>query len=113
MELSLWVDGDPPNKVAAAYRRNVELLREELEKVKMKPIMGDVSILVDIYAEESRYIREGKDHLYIGDIDNLLSGIIDELKYKIIQDDSQIKKINATKNTSENNQTKYNIKIKW
>ncbi|MHA1410036.1 MAG: RusA family crossover junction endodeoxyribonuclease [Candidatus Odinarchaeia archaeon] len=113
MELSIWVDGDPPNKAAAAYRRNVEFLREELGKIKMEPIVGDVSIFIDIFTEESRYTREGLDHIYIGDIDNLLSGIIDEIKNSIIKDDSQIKHVNATKKIHKEKQSKYNIVIGW
>jgi Holliday junction resolvase RusA-like endonuclease len=49
---------------------------------------------------------------YIGDLDNLLSGIIDELRGRIIDDDAQVMEITAKKNIVDTTEkTRYSILI--
>jgi len=111
------IKGDPPNKQLAAHKRNVSILRQELSKIqinelKSKTIRSPVSIEVNLYTSLLRYVREGRDNTYIGDLDNLLSGIFDELKGTIIDDDSRVMEIIAKKNVIEDEEnTRYTVLI--
>ncbi len=111
------VEGDPPNKQLAAYKRNVSQLRQELSIIQKKELHSEivktpVSMVINLYSSKLRYIRKGHDNTYIGDLDNLLSGILDELRGRIIEDDSQVMEIKAKKiivDTME--KTRYTILI--
>jgi len=111
------VKGDPPNKQQAAYKRNITQLRHELSTIKKKDLNSEiaktpVSVDVNLYSSKLRYIRKGHDNTYIGDLDNLLSGILDELRGRIIDDDAQVMEITAKKNIIDNaEQTRYTIFI--
>jgi Holliday junction resolvase RusA-like endonuclease len=111
------VKGGLPNKQRLAHERVVTPLRDKLVRVKNEElgsevIKGPVSVEFDLFMTKERYLRAGNDNLYIGDLDNLLSGIIDELKGLIISDDSQVMKIVANKNIIEDEaDTKYSIKV--
>jgi Holliday junction resolvase RusA-like endonuclease len=120
------VEGDPPNKQQAAYKRKVEPLKEALVKAREDSlnsviISDPVSIEVNLYTTNLRYVREGHDNTYIGDLDNLLSGILDVLEGIIINNDSQVKSIVAVKNVIEEEvDTRYTVsiikateKVKW
>jgi Holliday junction resolvase RusA-like endonuclease len=111
------VEGDPPNKQQAAYKRNVTQLRQELSATQKKELNSEivktpVSIEINLYSSKLRYIRKGHDNTYIGDLDNLLSGILDELRGRIIDDDAQVMEITAKKNIVDNSEkTRYTILI--
>ena len=106
------VKGDIPNKQRQAHERKGTQLVEKLELVKeqelgSKIIEGPVSLEFNLYMIEQRYVKKNNDHLYIGDIDNLLSGIMDELKGRIIIDDDQVMEITAKKNIIDDEKQSY------
>lgn len=111
------VEGDPPNKQLAAYKRKVTQLRKELSTTQTTELNSEivktpVSIEINLYSSKLRYVRKGHDNTYIGDLDNLLSGILDELQGSIIDDDSQIMEIIAKKNIVDPaEKTRYTILI--
>ena len=55
----------------------------------------------------------GYDNTYLGDLDNLVSGIVDELKETIIVDDSQLMEIKAKINVIEESETRFSVIIRW
>ncbi|MHA1972657.1 MAG: RusA family crossover junction endodeoxyribonuclease [Candidatus Hodarchaeales archaeon] len=107
---------DPPNKQAKAYARTCYDLRLKLKEIKKdklnnKLIDGPVKIEIDISSPKYRYTREGNDNIYLGDLDNLIGGIIDELKGVIIRDDSQVRILSAKETNSDQDQTQYLLKV--
>ena len=116
--ITISVMGDPPNKQQKAYKRKVATLRKELkiakkEILKSKLLSSDISIKVELFTQKIRYVRKGHDNTYIGDLDNIVSGICDELEGLIIKEDCQIKKIHAIKKNIENDaDTMFKIHIK-
>jgi len=113
------VKGDPPNKQLAAHKRNVTQFRQELSKIQINELNSEtvrspVSIEVNLYTSKLRLVRKGHDNTYIGDLDNLLSGILDELQGRIIDDDSQVMEIKAKKNIIDDEEnTRYSVLIQW
>jgi Holliday junction resolvase RusA-like endonuclease len=75
------------------------LLAEKLDSISKKElrslIRSEIILTILLHYNTSRYKRQGYDNTYIGDLDNIVSGIIDFLKDKIIFDDSQIIEIHA------------------
>ena len=113
--ISLRIKGDPPNKQAASYKRNVNEIRKELLKNQSdyEIIDSPVSIEINIYTSKTRYDREGQDNLYIGDLDNLTSGILDELETKVFKNDSLVLELLTKKNVIESaDDTYYTVQIK-
>jgi Holliday junction resolvase RusA-like endonuclease len=106
-----------PNKQRLAHERIVTPLKDKLERINKNEldselIKGPVSLEFNLFMNMQRYVRQGNDNEYIGDLDNLLSGIMDELKNMIIKDDDQIMKINAKKNIIKDEELSYyTIKI--
>lgn len=115
--IKIEIKGDPPNKQLVAHKRNVTQLHKELSKIKNKELNSEVintpvSIEINLYTSELRYNRKGHDNTYIGDLDNLLSGILDELQGSIINDDSQVIEIKAKKNIIDiHEKTRYTVFI--
>ena len=58
-------------------------------------ISSDINIQIELYYRHTRYKRIGHDNTYVGDLDNIVSGICDMLKNRIIVDDGQITEIQA------------------
>ena len=115
--IQIEINGDPPNKQLAAYKRNVTQLHQELSKIQIQELNSEiiktpVSIEINLYTSKLRYNRIGHDNTYIGDLDNLLSGILDGLQGRIIYDDSQVMEIKAKKNIIDNaEKTRYTVFI--
>ena len=101
-----------PNKQRLAHERIVTPLKDQLERIQKnelnsKPIEGPISLEFNLFMTKLRYQRQGNDNVYIGDLDNLLSGIMDELKNVIIKDDDQVMKIIANKNIIDDEALSY------
>lgn len=90
-----------------------ELLKLRVQFLNSKLIRSDVSLKVELFTQRIRYVRSGYDHVYIGDLDNLVSGICDVLKGLIIVEDHQVKEIHAVKHTIEDDEdTMFKVHLK-
>ncbi len=95
--IQIEIVGDPPNKQGfKAAPDLIEKLKEIREhKLKSGLIDSDIKIDISLHYHHLRFRRSGYDNTYIGDLDNIVSGICDILKNNIIVDDSQITEIRA------------------
>jgi len=116
--IKIEIADEPPNKQTDADKRTIEQYHNELiriskEQLNSKLVTGPISVEISIYTNASRLRRVGYDNTYLGDLDNLVSGIVDELKGTIIVDDSQLLEIKAKINVIEESETRFSVTIRW
>lgn len=114
MIINFKIEGDPPNKQGDKTKPHLKekLIEVQKNELKSEPIRSAVKISIFLYNNSKRYIREGQDNIYIGDLDNVINGICDNLKKIIIHDDQQINEIYAKRCVDETlKEGYYEIKI--
>ena len=116
--ITVEVVESPPKNQTEAWRRTSTKFTEKLDEIRKKElkdnlITSPVSVEISIYCHKSRIQRTGSGKYYVGNLDNLVLGIIYELRGRIIQDDSQVMEIVASKIVCEHYETRFEIIVSW
>ena len=111
------VKGALPNKQRLFHERRgfpelSEVLEEAYwEQLHSQTITGAVLVEINLFFVKHRYVRLHNNE-YIGDIDNLLGGVIDALKGLIITDDDLVMELIAKKHIiTDEEKTRYTINV--